>query len=173
MGKMMLEGHFVRLRPWSAQDLALLSELRNDILVQAQLMARPRGATQEQVKQWLTQFENDAQSIFLVIARLTDEQSIGFVQVKQIDTLNRRAQLGIALAAKHAGRGLGSEAIALLKTHLRQQWNLKKLMLQVRSDNERAQAAYRKSGFQVCGVFKEHVFIEGTWHDVVVMEAFL
>lgn len=169
----MLEGQLVRLRPWCENDLPLLCSLRNDTLVQAQLLARPRGSTMEQVREWLIGFENDPQSIFLVISGVADDQSMGFVQVKHIDPLNRRAQLGVALAAKHAGRGFGVEAITLLQSYLRKNWNLHKLMLQVRGDNIRAQTAYLKSGFKTCGVFKEHVFIDGGWHDVVNMEVFL
>jgi diamine N-acetyltransferase len=173
MEKIMLEGLLVRLRPWCEADLSLMSSLRNDISVQAQLMARPRGSTQEQIKQWLTGFENDPQSILLIVARLKDDQPVGFIQVKQIDTLNRRAQIGIALKADHAGQGLGSEATYLLLAYLKKNWNLRKLMLQVRGDNKRAQAAYSKVGFQSCGVFKEHVFIDGEWQDVVNMEVLL
>ena len=169
----MLEGQLVRLRPWCENDLPMLCSLRNDTLVQAQLLARPRGSTTEQVRQWLTDFENDPQSIFLVISGLADDQSMGFVQVKQIDTLNRRAQFGIALAAKNSGHGFGVEAITLLQSYLRKNWNLRKLMLQVRGDNIHAHEAYYKSGFKACGVFKEHVFIDGGWHDVVNMEVFL
>ena len=173
MDKIVLEGRRLRLRPWRVEDLPPLSALRNDIKAQAQLMARPRGSTLDQVKQWLVDFENDTQSIFLVIADLTDDQSVGFVQVKKIDTLNSRAELGIALSLEHVGRGLGREAIVLLLPYLKENWNLRKVMLQVRSDNLHALAAYQKCGFQMCGVFKEHVFIAGAWHDVVNMEVFL
>jgi diamine N-acetyltransferase len=173
MGEIMLEGQFVRLRPWREDDLLTLCALRNDIRLQAQLLARPRGSTTDQVRQWLVGFENDPQSIFLVISKLVDDQSVGFVQVKQIDTLNRRAEFGIALAAEYVGHGFGLEAITALQSYLRKNWNLRKLMLQVRSDNTRAQDAYQKSGFKTCGVFEKHVFIDGSWHDVVNMEMFL
>jgi RimJ/RimL family protein N-acetyltransferase len=49
----MIEGTDVRLRPWRNEDLAMLTELRNDILVQAQLLARPRGSRPEEVLSWL------------------------------------------------------------------------------------------------------------------------
>jgi diamine N-acetyltransferase len=168
----MLEGENLLLRPWTDRDVEVLTQLRNDVQLQGQLLARPRGSNQEQVKDWLQGFAQDSQSIFLVIADKSDAVA-GFIQVKHLDALNRRAEMGIGLRQGHTGKGLGSEAIGLLGRYLKEAWNLRKIVLQVRSDNVLAIGAYKKCGFQVCGVFHEHVFIEGQWRDVTMMELFL
>jgi diamine N-acetyltransferase len=168
----MLEGVNIVLRPWAEKDIAELTQLRNDVKLQAQLLARPRGSNQEQVKEWLQAFAQDSQSIFLIIADKSDAIA-GFIQVKNIDALNRRAEIGIGLTSGKTGKGLGSEAIGLLGSYLKEAWNLRKIILQVRSDNLVAIGAYKKCGFEACGAFHEHVFIEGQWQDVTLMELFL
>jgi diamine N-acetyltransferase len=168
----MLEGANIVLRPWVEKDVAALTPLRNDVKLQAQLLARARGSNEDQVKDWLQGFAQDNQSIFLVIADKLDEVA-GFIQVKNIDTLNCRAEIGIALTPGETGKGLGSEAIGILGRYMKDAWNLHKLVLQVRSDNVLAIAAYKKCGFEACGVFREHVFIDGQWQDVTLMELFL
>lgn len=168
----MLEGEHLLLRPWVDKDLPALTQLRNDVELQGQLLARPRGSNQEQVKEWLQGFAQDSQSIFLVIADKSDDVA-GFIQVKHMDALNRRAEMGVGLIKGHTGKGLGSEAIGLLGRYLKDAWNLRKLILQVRADNPLAIGAYKKCGFQTCGVWREHVFIEGQWRDVAMMELFL
>jgi diamine N-acetyltransferase len=168
----MLEGANIVLRPWVDKDLTVLTQLRNDVKLQGQLLARPRGSTQEQVRDWLQGFAQDSQSIFLVITDKSDGVA-GFIQVKNIDALNRRAEIGIGLTSGKTGKGLGSEAVSLLGCYVKEAWNLHKLILQVRSDNMIAIAAYKKCGFETCGGFREHVFIEGKWQDVTIMELFL
>jgi diamine N-acetyltransferase len=168
----MLEGQHINLRPWQAQDLPSLTSLRNDVVLQGQLLARPRGSTLEQVQEWLEGFKNDPQSIFLVIADKTDVM-LGFVQIKHIDTLNRSAELGIGVLKAKTGKGLGTEAIQLMADYLKKNWNLRKLTLQVRTDNQIAIAAYQKTGFSACGKYTDHVFIDGQWRDVTLMELFL
>jgi diamine N-acetyltransferase len=169
----MLESSRVLLRPWEESDLIMLCELRNDVAMQAQLMARPRGATMKQVRQWLTSFETDPQSLLLVLVELSSLQSAGFIQVKNLDPINLRAEIGIGLGTRYQGKGLGSDAIALLGSYLKKNWNLRKLLLQVRSDNSQAIAAYEKCGFCMCGLYQKHLYIEGAWHDVTLMELFL
>jgi diamine N-acetyltransferase len=168
----MLEGQQINLRPWQTQDLPSLTALRNDVVLQGQLLARPRGSTTEQVQEWLEGFKNDPQSIFLVIADKADTL-MGFVQIKHIDTLNRTAELGIGMVQGRIGKGLGTEAIQVMAVYLKKNWNLRKLILQVRTDNQIAIGAYKKTGFSVCGKYANHVFIDGQWRDVTIMELFL
>lgn len=168
----MIEGVQVNLRPWKMNDLPSLTALRNDVVLQGQLLGRPRGSTSEQVQQWLEGFKNDPQSIFLVITDKSDVM-LGFIQIKNVDTLNRSAEMGIGMLGQKTGKGLGTESIQLIAQYLKHNWNLRKIVLQVRSDNARAIAAYKKSGFSSCGQYREHVFIEGQWRDIMLMELFL
>jgi RimJ/RimL family protein N-acetyltransferase len=166
----MIEGSRVRLRPWRENDLDALTALRNDVATQAQLLARARGSDPVQVREWLHARAASADRIFFVIADRETDRCLGFLQVADFDTVDRRAEFGICLSTTTRGQGKGGEALTLAMQHLVQLWNLRKLSLRVRADNRSAQNCYRKLGFRECGRLEAHVFLEGRWQDVVLME---
>jgi RimJ/RimL family protein N-acetyltransferase len=169
----MLDGANIRLRPWRDDDLPVLTGLRNDVALQAQLLARAQGSRPEQVREWLQCRSGQADRLLFIIADRGDDQARGFIQVSDLDLLDGHANLGICLLGQVRGCGLGGQAISLLADYLRDQWRLRKLVLRVRADNAAALRCYEKAGFERCGLLRQHVFIEGCWQDVVLMELFL
>ncbi|WP_342454796.1 GNAT family protein [Sinorhizobium mexicanum] len=67
------------------------------------------------------------------------------------------------------GRGFGSEAIHLLLRHAFGPMGLHRIGIRVLSYNERAIRAYQKCGFVVEGREREAAFVNGTWHDDIMM----
>lgn len=168
----MIDGDTVRLRAWSEPDLPALLRWRNDVALQAQLLARARGSNEAQVREWLRERTAGTNLFFIVADRHTDA-ALGYLQFTGFDPVDSRADLGICLGSEAQGRGVGSEALRLAFVYLHQTWNLRKLSLRVRSDNERAMRCYRRLGFEACGLLREHVRLEGSWCDVVLMDLFL
>jgi RimJ/RimL family protein N-acetyltransferase len=168
-----LDGNSVTLRPWLEEDLPVFTDLRNDVRLQAQLLSRVRGSRPVQVREWLESFTGQADRILLVITEKAHKTALGYIQVTDLNSLDARADLGICLVNRAQGRGLGGEAISMLADHLRDQWHLRKLSLRVRADNAAALRCYEKLGFERCGLLRQHVFISGIWHDIVLMELFL
>ena len=166
----MIEGNNIRLRVWRKDDLALLTALRNDVSLQAQLLARARGNSAEQVLNWL---KDRADRLLYVIADRSSDTALGYIQVAELDPIDRHAHLGICLARETHGRGFGGEAIDLISDYLRTTWNLRKLSLRLRADNAAALRCYEKAGFERCGLLKGQLFLEGRWVDVMLMERFL
>lgn len=169
----MLDGENIRLRLWRDDDLSSLTALRNDVALQAQLLSRVRGSRPEQVHDWLQSWNGQADRMLFIIAGREDDQAYGYVQSSDLDTINGYAELGICLLEQARGRGLGSQAITLLANYLRDQWRVRKLGLRVRADNTPAIRCYERVSFERCGLLQQHIFIEGRWHDVVLMERFL
>lgn len=169
----MIEGAEIRLRSWKDEDLDTMTELRNDVPLQAQLLARVRGSDEAQVRQWLQDRSSNADSILFIIADRVSDAAVGFLQFTGVDPIDRRAELGICVSRHRQGKGFGTEAISIALPHLRDIWDLRKVSLRVRADNEGAIRCYRKIGFEQCGRLREHVYIEGAWHDLVLMEIFL
>lgn len=166
----MIEGQNIKLRVWRKDDLTFLAMLRNDIKLQAQLLARARGSTEEQVRMWL---DGRADRFFFIIANVTDDIGIGYIQVTDVDTLNQHGELGICLSPESRGLGYGGEAINLTCDYLINTWRLRKLSLRVLADNKAALRCYEKIDFKRCGVLRQHVFFEGSWRDIVLMERLL
>ena len=169
----MLEGITLRLRPWRDEDLPVLTNLRNDIDLQAQLLTQARGSRIENVREWLKARSNESNTMFFIIAERIHDETLGFLQVCDLDLLNGHANLGICFIAQARGNGMGGQAIALLSEYLKNYWKIRKLTLKVRADNTSALRCYEKAGFKHCGLLRSHFFNSGRWYDVVLMECFL
>jgi diamine N-acetyltransferase len=168
-----IEGASIRLRSWQESDVAAMAVLRNSVDLQAQLLARARGSDDAQVHRWLQDRSSGIDSLLFIIANRQSNSALGYMQFAGLDPIDRRAELGICIAPAAQGQGLGKEAIALALPYLRDTWGLRKLSLRVRSDNQRAIRCYLGLQFEQCGLLRQHVFISGGWHDVVLMERFL
>lgn len=169
----MIEGNGIRLRAWQDNDLPVLTLLRNDVVIQGQLLTRPRGSSLEQVRNWLMDRSVQGDKLFFIVADKDRDVTLGFVQINDLEAFDRRAELGICLVREAQGRGIGSESLRLICSYLRKTLGLRKISLKVRVDNEAAISCYRKAGFDMCGLLREHIFIDGSWKDIVLMEKFL
>jgi len=162
----------IGLRPWRDADVATLRDLRNDVELQAMLLARARGSDDAAVREWLGR-RSSGGSVLLVVAEAPGDRAIGYVQAVDIDRDDRRADIGICLSPAHQGKGLGTEALRSFMDHLAASERIGKVTLRVRADNARAIACYRRLGFRECGTLRAHANFDGRWIDVVLMEAFL
>ncbi len=166
----MLYGNSVTLRAWTAADLPMLSDIRNDVGLQLMLMAEPRPNPDERVRQWLQDRSAQPDSVFFVIARADDNAAVGFVQAQRWERRNRSAYLGICVAGSFQGLGFAREALQLMEAYLRDTLNLRKLLLEVLASNTDALDLYQRAQYQVAGVLKAHHLIHGDYQDVVIME---
>jgi diamine N-acetyltransferase len=169
----MIEGVAVRLRAWGENDLPDLVALRNDVALQAQLLARVRGSGVEQVRNWLQDRTSSPDKLIFIIADRETDATLGFVQITGMDLADRRAELGICLKREAQGHRAGTESLRLTCAYLRDTWGLRKVSLKVRADNAVAIHCYRRVGFESCGLLRQHVFIEGAWQDIMLMDQFL
>ncbi|SFS05904.1 diamine N-acetyltransferase [Dyella sp. OK004] len=169
----MLQGERLVLREWRESDLQDLALLRNDVELQALLMARAKPNSIERVRHWLSERTSREEMSFFVAAARVDDAVLGYLQIANIDRYNEVGELGICLAHGAQGNGLAREACQLLEPYLRQVLGLRKLTLQVLASNERAVSFYRKSGYREVGRLEQHFHFNGQYHDVLVMERFL
>ena len=82
----------------------------------------------------------------------------------------RKARLAVGMyAPQFLGRGLGSEAIRLVLRHAFGTLGMHRVDLKVLDFNDRAIAAYLACGFVEEGRERESCWVDGRWHDDVVM----
>ncbi len=160
----------VCLRAWREDDIPHLLPLRNDMHTQLQLMTRPRPNSAASVRDWLVGKSTQSDTAFFVIADQADEGVLGYLQLTNIDLVNRHAALGICLSPASQGRGHGRAACEALFSYARQTLNLRKILLEVLAGNERAIQLYLKLGFRQIGHLAEHYLQDRHWHEVVLME---
>lgn len=142
------------LRPWRQSDLPVLSRLRSDAALQAQLMARPKPGD---VHEWLERRSGDPRGAFFVI----DEGGAcsGFVQLTQIER-GASAFVGICVAPERQGHGLGAAALALIEAHACQAYDVRIVKLQVLTGNQRAISLYERQGYRRVAAIADSCLME-------------
>jgi RimJ/RimL family protein N-acetyltransferase len=95
---------------------------------------------------------------------------IGWIDLKNIDLLNKHAELGIAIGDKNYwGKGYGQSAMQEMLnwgfTHL----ELNKIWLRVEIDNEKAIKSYKKMGYVEEGLLRQDRLRNGEFVDRLLM----
>ena len=94
----------------------------------------------------------------------------GAVFLADVRENGAKARLAVGLYAPALmGRGIGRDAIHMALRHAFGKLGMHRVDLKVLADNARAIAAYRACGFVEEGRERESCFLEGSWHDDVVM----
>jgi putative acetyltransferase len=168
-----IDGASIRLRAWQDRDIPALKVLRNNVALQAQLLARAQGNDDAQVRRWLEERSTGDDSLLYIIADRENDAALGYLQLTGIEPLDHRAELGICVEPQAQGRHVGRDSLMLLLPHVRETRNLRKISLRVRADNASAIRCYQNVGFEQCGLLREHVYIDDAWQDLVLMEVFL
>lgn len=106
-----------------------------------------------------------------LVAVIDDEQKVvGFVSLQTFR--DRRAHvgsIGIFVHDDYQNRGIGSQLMAAI-VGLAENWlNLKRLELQVNTDNPSAIHLYEKFGFEIEGTLKKNAFRDGAYIDAYTM----
>jgi hypothetical protein len=95
-------------------------------------------------------------------------EKIGLVHLYDIDLKNRRAFWGIYLGnLSSQGKGIGSRVEFAVLDYVFFALNLNKLNCEVLAFNKSAINFYKKFGFKEEGDFKQHIFRDGRFYDVV------
>jgi putative acetyltransferase len=164
----MIQRGETKLRPPEERDHPLLLQLRNDIDLQLLLGSRARGSSPDKLREWLS----GRDGLFFVVADESD-QARGYIQLTEIDPIDRHGRLGICLAPSTQHKGHGVAAMAMLEAHARDLFAVRKIVLSVLVSNQPAIAFYRKLGYREVGVHLQHFFLGGEYHDVLEMEKLL
>ena len=153
-------------------DLPLVLRWMNDEEVVRFLMPRP-PLFEKNEEDWLDSLARDRMSNQVLMIGTADRTPIGIIGLHRINWISRVATLGISIGEKsHWGSGHGTEAIMLLLHNAFMHSNLRKIELQVHQFNKRAIKCYKRCGFNVEGRWRRHVFLDGQYHNTLIMGAF-
>lgn len=101
-----------------------------------------------------------------------DGEVVGLVQyAEELDEQYRHAGIDVVLVADAQDRGLGTEVVRALATHLVDDRGHHRLTIDPAAHNARAIACYRKVGFRPVGVMRRYERgADGTFHDGLLMD---
>ena len=163
-----LEGKEVYLRPIEASDTDWYFSTLYDPETR-RLTGTQMHHTREQIASYIEAKSQDRSSVLLIIATRSDDTPIGDIAIQDIDTMNRNANIRIALTNGSQNRGYGTEALRLMLDYGFGILNLHRIELNVFSYNHRAMRVYEKVGFKQEGVQREALFYNHQYHDSILM----
>ncbi|MCA9733116.1 MAG: GNAT family N-acetyltransferase [Leptospiraceae bacterium] len=168
----MLEGKKIRLRNLQLNDFTKTVIWRRDRDVKKYAMMHPFPVTDELEETWYKSYltSKDNHQIYFGIEEKTQEELVGYIQLKNINWLSRNCDLGIVIGSQSArGHGYGYEAMELILDYVFNSLNLHKISLKVISFNQTALNLYKKLGFLIEGTLKEHYWTDGQYYDVYIL----
>lgn len=170
---MTAQGKNIALREYRLGDAAHISSWRSDDETTRWMGRnfRVRKTTPEIEARLMGIIENPPDdSIFRVIADAETGEYLGGIDITSMDSTDRNGVLSIVIAERqNRNKGIASAAIRLLLNEAFTVYGLHKVELRVASGNRAAIRCYEKIGFVHEGRLREHVFVDGTFHDMLIM----
>ncbi len=108
------------------------------------------------------------ESLFYVIADKKTDNYIGGICLTAIDWTDKIGDMSIVIGNKnYRNRGIGTEATDLLLKEAFKVLKLHKIELNVYKGNISALNCYKKCGFKIEGERREHMLIDGNYHNLI------
>ncbi len=127
------------------------------------------GIKSEQLKAYIERLNDSENSTFLV-ARL-NQQPIGFGYLEggKRQRTHHCANLGIGVLKEYSNLGIGKAIMSELIRYATESESIAKIELQVRKDNANAIKLYKDTGFEVEGISRRSLFVNGEFYDYINM----
>jgi aminoglycoside 6'-N-acetyltransferase len=101
-----------------------------------------------------------------------DGEVVGLIQYhEEANPMYRHAGIDLFLSEHVHGRGLGTDAVRTMATHLVRDRGHHRLVIDPAADNTAAIRAYEKAGFRRVGIMRQYERLPGgEWHDGLLMD---
>lgn len=121
---------------------------------------------------FLERFKNTKRDLMLVA--LDGEKIVGNASIEgnKKARYSHRAELSITVLKEYWSKGIGSMLMERL-IEFAKEVSYKNIYLDVRADNDRAIALYRKFGFVRVGTYNDYFMINGKCYDAELMALYL
>ncbi|GAB2572404.1 GNAT family N-acetyltransferase [Gracilibacillus alcaliphilus] len=122
--------------------------------------------TKEETAKWIEMCINKTNGYEQKAIITEDGTHIGWVDLKNIDTFNKHAELGIAIGDRnHWGKGYGQSAMMAMLEYGFTTLALNKIWLRVEVDNEQAIKSYQRTGYVDEGILRQDRYRDGEYVD--------
>ncbi|EGU36369.1 acetyltransferase [Vibrio sp. N418] len=155
-------------------DAQGVADVLNPIIVEGLYTVLDTTFSVDEEKEFIAQFPE--KGVFTVAVNAENSEVVGFQNVEPFASYTKAfAHVGIIgtfVGGTSQGQGV-SKKLFESTFEVAKQKGYEKLFAYVRSDNERALAAYLKQGFEVVGTAKKHAKVGGVYVDEILIEKFL
>ncbi len=162
----------IRLRALEKKDLRFVHSLNNNRSIMSYWFEEPYESFDELEDLYGKHIHDNTERRFVAEHTATESneaESIGLVELIEIDYVHRKTEFQIIIAPGHQGKG---HARALIKSALDYAFtilNLNKVYLVVAVENEKAIHLYEQTGFIEEGRMIQEYFTNGHYCDVLRM----
>lgn len=162
-------GSTVYLSPIEMDDTEHIVRWRNEPSVLTNFVYR-KPLRREDHETWMKTRVATGEVVQYIIQIRASEKKIGSVYFRDIDLENKSAEFGIFIGEEEErGKGYGTEATALFAEYGFTELNLHRVFLRVFEYNHQAITCYEHAGFAREGVFRDMVYIDGRFYNMVFM----
>ncbi len=175
MSNPFLIGQKTILRPLSVDDTQRATKWMNDPETRRNLTVRfPMGETAE--KSWIEKnstFTPNPQNIMFAIETKEDGKHIGNMGLHDINWIDRNGVTGTVIGeSEFRKKGYGTDAKMLLLQYAFETLGMHKIISYAFARNEASVAYSKRCGYVVEARLKEDKFLDGGWHDIIVLACF-
>ncbi len=159
----------LRLRTYELSDNEFIHELINNQEIMSYWFEEPYHSKTLIDERFEKEKSNPHVRNFILT---NGEEALGLVQLFDIHYVHRDAEFAIMIDHKQQGKGYAPIATKLAMDYAFQTLNLHKLYLYVDEVNEKAIHIYEKCGYKTVATLPEEFFVNGSYHNVVVMNMY-
>lgn len=173
---MTTDNRLVTLRAPEPSDLDMLYELENDSSAwETGCTAAP--VSRDLLRRYIESAETDItatrQLRMMIVSRESDE-AVGTIDMFNVDILNRRAEIGIAVTAAHRRRGYALEALAAVASYAARYLGMHQLYATIAADNAASRALFSRAGYKTSGRMQSWLLRhDGVYEDAYICQLML
>lgn len=173
------------MRKLTTKNLCLRPLKPRDITAKyCQALNNPQivGLTESRYKKWkkeeiidYVKKANDLKknSLLIGIFLKNANKHIGNVRLHGFHAYNKRVELGIMIFDQNEwGKGYGTESLKVISRYVLNDLKLHKITAEYYSVNQASAKMFKKAGYQIEGVLKDHFLVNGKWIDAVRIAKF-
>lgn len=158
------------LRPWRAEDATSLARHADNIRIWRNVRdCFPHPYTEEDARSYIgfTLSEPEIENLAIVI----DGQAVGGTGIEFLTDVQRyNAELGYWLGEEYWGKGLMSEIIATVCSHIFRTTRINRIFAPVFDHNRASMRVLEKNGFTRCGIMHRAAVKDGQTFDLHYFE---
>uniref|UniRef100_A0AAU3HVX8 GNAT family N-acetyltransferase n=1 Tax=Streptomyces sp. NBC_01393 TaxID=2903851 RepID=A0AAU3HVX8_9ACTN len=167
--KPVLSGEKTLLRPFTPDDVPVMTEILNDPEVLRLTGSPDEELGPERLHSWYGTRNDQPDRLDLGVVDRATGELVGEAVLHEWDRHNHNCVFRILIGPRGRDRGLGTEATRLIVGHAFEQLALHRVSLYVFAFNHRARRAYEKAGFVAEGIERQTLLQGGEWIDAVRM----
>ncbi len=119
---------------------------------------------------YVARMHADANALMLGIRSIALDRHVGNIKLGPIDRNHGLGEIGLMIGDRSAwGRGIASDAIAVVCEIAARQLELRKLTAGSYASNVGSAKAFEKAGFRVEAIRKDHFLLDGRGEDLLLM----